>query len=204
MKRFDPRIVFGVVLLLAGGLLLMQALGVLQEANNWFWGALFLLAGGAFMSLLFSGYWWAVFPGMTLLALGVTALLPEAWDNYEGLVFLGGIGLAFWIVYFMDRSSWWALIPAGVMTTLGIVSALPDRVSGLETGGFFFLGLAVTFLLVALLAGLRWAYYPAAVLGIFGLLVTASLMSIANYLWAAVLIAAGGYLIYKYATNRPE
>lgn len=202
MKRFDPRIAFGVVLLLAGALLLLQTLGVLRDADNWFWGALFLLAGGAFMSLLFSGQWWAVFPGMTLLALGVASLLPDSLDNYEGLVFLGGIGGAFWIVYLMDRSNWWALIPAGVMTTLGIVSTLPDRLSGLETGGFFFLGLAITFLLVALLAGQRWGYYPAAALGIFGLLVTASLMSIANYIWAAALFAAGGYLIFRYATNR--
>jgi hypothetical protein len=202
MKRFDSRIILGVVLLMAGGLLLLQALGYLHNANDWFWGAFFLIAGAAFMSLLFSGHWWGVFPGMTLLALGVTILLPESLDDFGGMAFLGGIGIAFWIVYFMDRTNWWALIPAGVLTTLAVITVLPGRVAGIETGGFLFVGLALTFLLVALLAGMRWAYWPAAALGVMGLLMAASAMSFANYLWAFALIAAGGYLIFKFVTNR--
>ncbi|HEY2981738.1 MAG TPA: hypothetical protein VGJ22_11190 [Anaerolineales bacterium] len=202
IKRFDNRIIFGVLMLLGGALLLLQTLGYLTDASDWFWGVIFVVAGAAFLTVLFSGQWWAVFPGMTLLALGVTALLPPSLEHYEGLTFLGGLGLAFWIVYFMNRSSWWALIPAGILTTLAVISVLPDRVIGLETGGLFFIGMAITFLLVALLAGHRWAYYPAAVLSVMGLLITASWMSFANYVWAAALIIAGGYLIFKYVTNR--
>src|SRR5688572_29349835 len=120
LKKFDPRIIIGVVLLMGGALLLLETLGMLQGASDWFWGVLFIMAGVGFLALLLGGNWWAVFPAMTLLALGATALLPESLDQYEGMIFLGGIGLSFWIVYFMDRSSWWALIPAGVMTTLAI------------------------------------------------------------------------------------
>lgn len=204
LRRFDPRIVLGIVLLLGGALLLMQTLGLLQNATDWFWGALFIVAGLAFLSLLMGGNWWAVFPGMTLLALGVSTLLPDSLENIQGLIFLGGIGLAFWIVYLMDRSKWWALIPAGALTTLAVVSTLPDRLGSFETGGVFFLGLGLTFLLVALLGRMGWAYYPAAALGIFGLLTTASLMSFANYIWAAALIIAGGYLIIRYFIKRPQ
>jgi hypothetical protein len=202
MKRFDYRIILGVVLLLAGGLLLLQSMGYLSDANDWFWGAFFLIAGGAFMSLVFSGHWWGVFPGMTLIALGVTILLPDTMGDFGGMTFLGGIGIAFWIVYFTNREFWWALIPAGVLSTLAVITVLPSRVEGIETGGVLFLGMAITFLLVALLAGQRWAYWPAAALGVFGLLLTFSVMSFANYLWAAALIIAGGYMIFRYVTNR--
>ena len=71
MKRFDPGIVFGVLLLVGGGLALAQALGYLNNASGYFWGGLFLAAGLAFLTLLFVGHWWRAFPGFTLAALGV-------------------------------------------------------------------------------------------------------------------------------------
>jgi len=202
MKRFDPRIVLGLLLLVGGGLLLLQTMGYLQNASDFFWGAAFLIAGAAFLSLLIGGNWWSVFPGMTLLALGVIILSRGQLGKFDGFVLLGGIGIAFWLVYLMDRVRWWALIPAGVLSTLAVVTVLPEQVGGLGTGGVFFLGLALTFLLVALAAGLRWAYYPAAALGVLGILATASLMNFANYIWAAALIAAGGYLIFRFFTRR--
>ena len=202
LKRFDARIVVGLILLLGGVVLLLQTMGVLDNAQGLFWGGLLIVAGLAFLVLLFGGNWWAAFPGMVLLALGVSALLPERLEDFSGMAFLVGIGLSFWIVYFMDRSRWWALIPAGILTTLGIMTVLPDRVGNWETGGFFFLGMSLTFALVGLLAGMRWAYWPAAVLGVMGVLITASLMSIANYLWAAALIVIGAYMIFRYFTNR--
>ena len=202
MKRFDPRIIFGIILLMGGGLLLAQTMGYLKNASDVFWGSIFLIAGVAFLSLLFGGNWWAVFPGMTLLALSVEIFFGGRLGVFDGAVFLGGIAIAFWLVYLMDRSRWWSLIPAGVLSTLAVVTILPDKYGSFETGGVFFLGLALTFLLVALAAGMRWAYYPAAVLGVLGVLTTASLMNWANYIWAVVLIAAGGFLIFRYFTNR--
>jgi hypothetical protein len=49
---------------------------------------------------------------------------------------------------------------------------------------------------------MRWAYWPALVLGVMGVLGLASLFEIANYIWAVVLIAAGGYLLFRYFSNR--
>jgi hypothetical protein len=202
MKRFDSRIVLGLVLLMAGGLLLLQTMGFLENASDFFWGAAFLLGGVAFLSLLLGGNWWAVFPGMTLLSLGVIILSPSRLDRFDGMIILGGIAIAFWLVYLMDRSRWWALIPGGVLSTLAVVTILPGQIGSLGTGGVFFLGLALTFLLVALAAGLRWAYYPAAVLGVMGVLATLSLTDASNYVWAVVLIIAGGYLIFRFFTKR--
>ncbi|MCA2002773.1 MAG: hypothetical protein LDL51_12980, partial [Chloroflexi bacterium] len=68
--------------------------------------------------------------------------------------------------------------------------------------GFFFLGLAATFLLVAVFAGMKWAYWPAMVLGVIGFLGIASLLDFMNYAWAAALIAAGLFLLFRYFSRR--
>ncbi|NOH02273.1 MAG: hypothetical protein HND47_10115 [Chloroflexi bacterium] len=112
MKRFDPRIVLGLLLIMGGGLALAQSLGYLENASGYFWGGAFLLAGLAFLSLLFGGHWWSAFPGFTLAALGVLILLPEPLEELGGAIFLGGIALSFWYVYATDRiGRWWAIIP---------------------------------------------------------------------------------------------
>lgn len=198
MKRIDPSIVIGLVLILAGGLFVLQTRGILDNVGDVFWGTMFLAAGALFLFTYFTGSWWSVIPGCVLAGIGVLILLPESLERFGGAVFLGSIGLAFWLVYFTARMErWWALIPAGVLSTLAVVSFLPDMVGGVATGGIFFLGLALTFLLVALLAHMRWAYYPAAALGGIGLLASLSAGDITNYVWALVLIIAGGYLIYR-------
>jgi hypothetical protein len=253
MKRFDPRIIFGILLIAGGGLALAQTMGLLRNASDIFWGGAFLVAGLAFLSLLFGGNWWASFPGFTLVALGALILLPDSLEDFGGALFLGGIGLSFWYVYFTSRTErWWALIPAGVLTALAVMIVVAERyedyggaiflggiglsffavyltdrverwwalipggvlvtLAGMtiaaerfgefQTAGFFFLGLAATFLLVAVLAGMNWAYWPALVLGIMGFLGIVSLLDIANYLWAVVLIGAGGFMLIRYFTNR--
>ena len=253
MKRFDPRIIFGILLIAGGGLALAQTMGLLHNASDIFWGGAFLAAGLAFLSLLFGGHWWASFPGFTLVALGSLILLPDSLEEFGGALFLGGIALSFWYVYFTSRverwwamipagvltalalmivvaerfeefggavflggiglsffavyltdraERWWALIPGGVLVTLGGMTVAAERFGEFQTAGIFFLGLAATFLLVAVLAGMNWAYWPALVLGIMGFLGIASLLDIANYLWAVVLIGAGGFMLVRYFTKR--
>src|SRR5258706_12648877 len=97
MKRFDVRIIFGFLLLIGGALALMQALGYLKNASDIFWGGAFIAVGLVFLSLLFSGNWWSVFPGFTLLAIGVSFLLPNMKQDFGGALFLGSIALAFWV-----------------------------------------------------------------------------------------------------------
>ncbi len=253
MKKFDPQIVFGFLLIVGGGLALAQTMGVLRNASGIFWGGMFLAIGLIFLSLLFGGNWWSAIPGFTLVSLGVLILLPESLEEFGGAIFLGGIGLSFWYVYFTSRSErwwamipagvltalsvmilvaarfeefggaiflggiglsffavyftdrterWWALIPAGVLATLAGVTIAAERFGEFQTAGFFFLGLSLTFLLVALLTGMSWAYWPALALGVMGFLGIASLLDIANYLWAVVLIGAGIFMLFRYFTNR--
>ncbi len=203
MKRFDPQIVFGLLLLTGGTLALLQTMGYLKDASNVFWGGIFIAIGLAFLALLLGGHWWGVFPGFTLLALGIVIFLPDGVDDLGGLVFLGGIGLSFWVSYFTSpRERWWALIPAGVLTTLAGMTIAAERFGEFQTAGFFFLGLSATFLLVALLAGMRWAYWPALALGVMGVLGLASLFEIANYIWAVAFMGMGVFLLFRYFSNR--
>lgn len=203
MKRFDPRIIIGTLLIVAGALGFLQAFGFLQSASDLFWGIVFLAAGAVFLFLFASGFasggWWAAFPGFVLAGLGVLILLPESLNNIGGGIFLGAIGLSFWAVYLTGRDRWWAIIPGGVLFTLAIVSALPEQfLGGADSGGIFFLGLALTFLLVALLANMRWAYWPAGALGVFGtFLFFESQVFLLSYIAAGALILAGIYVVLR-------
>ena len=208
MKRLDPRVVLGALLLLGGGLLLAQTMGYLKNASDVFWGSIFLLAGPVFLSLLFGGNWWAVFPGFTLTALGVIILFNEQLGDFSGMVILGGVALSFWAVYLMDRSRWWALIPAGVMGTLAVVAAVDSTgLSGDMSGSIFFLGLGLTFAVLGLLPDAdgkvqRWAFIPAAVLLLMAMVIGTIYASTLNYVWPIVLIVAGGVLVYKAVQSR--
>jgi hypothetical protein len=217
MKRFDARIIFGGALVLFGGLLLLERIGILHGASGLFWGVLFLVGAAYFFNMFLKNprtQWWAIIPGMAMLGIGGGALLPEAFDAWGGALFLGSIGIAFWVVYLTDRSRWWGIIPGGVLLTLAAISVM-DEVGGIETGGFFFLGLGLTFLLVALLphrpdalsgnsiGKTQWAYIPAGILLTMGVLLgIGSTSGLMTYLWPAVLILSGAALLFFYFFKR--
>lgn len=206
MRRIDPRVLIGILLVLGGVLSLLDVQGIISNAGGIFWGLIFAAGGLAFLYLMGSdrSNWWAAFPGFTLLGLAASALLPESLEAYDGFVFFLGISAGFWWVYFTDRSHWWAIIPAGVLLTLGTVSVLED-VEGLETGGIFFLGLGITFLLVALLPGegsRSWALIPGILLVLFGAILGTPFFGLASYFWPAVLIVLGGFFIFRFFRDR--
>lgn len=206
MRRIDPRLLIGVLLVLGGLLSLLDVWGVISDAGGIFWGMIFAAGGLAFLYLLFNnrGNWWAAFPGFALLGLAASAFLPDSLEPYSGLAFFLGLSTAFWWVYLTDRARWWAIIPAGVLLTLGIVSAL-DNIEGLETGGVFFLGLGATFLLVALLPGTgtrSWAWIPGVLLVLFGAVLGTPLFGLAGYFWPAVLIVLGGFFVLRFFRDR--
>ena len=205
MTRFNFRLVFGVLLILAGAIFLAENAGLIAMPNS-IWGVLFAFGGLAFLSVLFfdRSQWWAAMPGLVLLSLGATILLddyaPGIADRLGGGIFLGGIGLAFWLVYFLAPANWWAIIPGGVLVTLGVVASL-DNVSGLDTGGIFFFGLAATFGLLALVRvdGRRmgWPLIPAGILFVMGLLITASASNLVNFVWPVAIIGVGVFLLVR-------
>jgi len=77
-----------------------------------------------------------------------------------------------------------------------------------ETGGIFFIGLGLTFALVGLLPAprgrMRWAFIPALVLLVMGLLIFAAAEQFINYLWPVALILVGLYLVFRTFRPRPS
>jgi hypothetical protein len=211
IKRFDFRTLLGAGLILLGGLMLLEKFGLPFHASGVFWGLILLVGAGYFLQMFARnprGLWWAVIPGMTLAGMGIDAILPDLFSGWGGFVFLGAISAAFWVIYFTDRSRWWGIIPGGVLATLAIVSVLDEYDLGdSTTGSIFFVGLGLTFLLVALLPNpygkMQWAYIPAAVLVVMGALVgSASTAGLAGYIWPAMLIIIGLVVVVGYYVKR--
>ncbi len=212
MKRFDFRTLFGAGLILLGGLMLLEKLNIIQGASSVFWGLAFLAGAAYFVMVLLQdpqNRWWAIFPAAALGGMGGASLLPEAFSGWGGGIFLGTLGLGFFIVYIINRANWWAIIPGGVLLTLAGVTTLTEfeAFSAVNTGSIFFIGLGFTFLLVALLPNpqgeTRWAYIPAIVLILMGgLLGTQATAGLVGYIWPAALILAGLLVIIGFFRNR--
>jgi hypothetical protein len=209
LKRLDPRLVGGALLVVGGALFLLQNLGYFP-GGDLFWGIVFGVGGLAFLWTFISDrvQWWALIPACALLGLTVIFMLdafaPALEDELGGALFLGLLGLSFWVIYLNNRAYWWAVIPGGVLLTLASVAAIdgvlketPDALSG----GVFFGGIGLTFVLLGFLptpqGQLRWAFIPGGVLLVMSLLVTLTLGSVLNYVWPVALIVAGLALVWR-------
>lgn len=207
VKIVSSRLFWGLVLVIGGILLLLDTIGVFKGGAV-FWTVIAALAGVLFLSVYFTNrvHWWALIPGIIFLSIaviiGLTSFLPGFSEtNYAGTIILGGIGLSFLLVYLVEHRNWWALIPFGVMATLAIVATLEPSAAGAASGGIFFLGLGITFGLVAILpttvGQMRWAWIPAAILGVFGIILLLAAEAYLNYIWPVVFVLGGLVLIIR-------
>lgn len=185
--------------LVVGGLLLLAAqLGWLGWMTAWLWTALFLAGGVGFIYHVRNtpAHWWALIPGAALAGIGLTFLAGDV----GGALFLGALGAGFAAVYVTGRERWWAVIPAGVLLTLAVVAWLDVRAPRWETGWLFFLGVAATFALLAVLPEQqgrhRWAIYPALAATAF-VFVTVLSGAVTGVVLPLLLVAVGAYLIWR-------
>lgn len=213
MKDMLWRVVLAGFLILLGALILLSNLNVIPwdiTAMQWFWLVVFGGAGVSFLAVFLNNRenWWAVIPSFTLLGLAVLVsnVIPPRYSEAGGAVFLGMIGLSFWVIFIQRREFWWAVIPAGVMTTLALVTLASGSMGGTAGGAFFFIGLALTFLAVYLIptrdGRQLWAAWPAGILGLIGVMLTLGMEGAAQYIFPAVLILFGGWLVYRSLARR--
>jgi hypothetical protein len=192
MKSMRAIIDLGVLLIAAGVLFLLEALGVLPEIGDLVWILLFVVGGLAFLWVYITNreQWWAVIPGCVLLGVAGTIALSDVAGSWAGALVPAAIGVSFWIVYLTRRDMWWPIIPGGVLITVALMAGFADTLPDEMITGILFLGLAVTFLLVYLLptpAGLGIAF-----LASMGGMVT--LLAVAGPL---ALIVGGGFLLWR-------
>ncbi len=118
------------------------------------------------------------------------------------------IGLSFVVIFLTHREHWWAVIPGGVLLTLGLVASMSDLGNGFDTGGIFFLGLALTFLMVYFIptqeGRMLWAIWPAGILGVMGMLLLIGSSGLARLVWPAALIFFGGLMIFRSLKARAQ
>ena len=209
MKRIDFRLIIGAIMILAGLMGILDQVGLFPEelkAMDIFWGILTLVGAAAFLYVFFTNrdQWWTAFPGFLLLGISATSLMPSTLGNWEELAFMSCLSLAFWAVYISGRERWWAIIPAGVLLTVGLSSLASNLLGSGDQGGLFMIGLGLTFLLVAVLppAGRTWAFIPAAVLIILGVILGTPFSGILDYVWIGVLFMGGLALIWYYIRNK--
>ncbi len=93
---------------------------------------------------------------------------------------------------------------AGVMLTLASVTLINSE-NGLETAGVFFIGLGLTFALVALLPGgalrMAWPWIPAGILLLMGFLFISSASRLATFVLPTAMILGGLVLMVKALRN---
>jgi hypothetical protein len=211
MKQSQVRIIFGILMICAGVLFLLQSFGFLRDAGDIFWALAFGIAGAAFLYMFWlnRAEWWPLIPGFSLLGVGgliaINAIAPRLGDVLGAPLLMAGISLSFWIIYYIRRENWWAIIPGGVMATLAVFLAL-EAIFKSGMVGFFFLGLGLTFVLVAYLPTpreqLRWALIPAAILGIMGVIFLVAEVELFRYIGPLALVAVGVYFIARNFISR--
>jgi hypothetical protein len=206
MRVLKSSVFWGLLMVIAGGLLLLKALDAL-EAGGMIWSALLGAAGVGFVYVFSRSreHWWAAIPAGTLLGLATLVAWaefgPASAYEWGGSFFLGVLGAGFWAVYLRGRENWWAIIPGGALLTLALVAGLSSVVGSMESYGVFFFGLALTFTLLAVLptdeGRMRWTIIPAVALGVLGALVSIGAGGALNYVWPAALVVGGLYLILR-------
>lgn len=206
MKWPILRVLWGLLLILAGILFLLNSIGTISLGDIT-WAVLLGIGGLAFLSVFISdtNHWWALFPAFGLLVGGAIIYLenafPTAPGDIAGAIALGGIGLAFLLIFLSNFANWWALIPAGVLFSMTAVFLL-----GVQSGGVFLIGLGVTFGVIGFVptehGRMRWAFIPAIVLIIVGLFVLIAAFNFFALLWPLGLITAGLLIIYYVIRGR--
>lgn len=211
MKWPILRLLWGMLLILGGILFLLYELGYFL-ISDFAWAIILGIAGLAFLSVFIADQrqWWALFPGFALL-IGTSVILlenvfPQWPDELGGVIALGGIGLAFLIIFFINLENWWALVPAGVLISLAVAIGLTAFLEESLMPGVFLMGLGLTFGGISFISTpkgrMRWALIPAVVLLVIGFILLVTLSDLMVYLLPIGLIAVGIYIIYVMFRSR--
>ncbi len=177
MKKKRSNLIWGIALIVFGGLFLLQNLGLFPEFAPIVWGLVFAGASIVFLVIyLTSGWheWGWLFPTFVTAGLAAVIFLGESGFDGEwiGALFMASIAMPFWLAFLIDRKNWWALIPGWVLSVLTAVILLSQWVSGEIVGTLVLFGIGLPFFLVYYRNPKQWwAVIPAGVMTTLGIIV---------------------------------
>jgi len=180
MKKKRSNLIWGVALIVFGGLFLLQNLGLFPEFAPIVWGLVFAGASIVFLVIyLTSGWheWGWLFPTFVAAGLAVVIFLGESGFDGEwiGALFMASIALPFWLVYLINRENWWALIPGWVLSVITAVILLSQIAADNTIGTLMLLAIGLPFFYVYYRKPKQWwAVIPAAIMTTLGIIVLLS------------------------------
>jgi hypothetical protein len=201
--RLKIRDTIGVLLIIGGGLLILQNLNIFSgDVENIIWAIVSGALGGFFLSRYFARRenWGWLIPGVSLLGIGISnlvKLVPGVGALFSEFIILGSIGLSFVLIYLNDRLHWWALVPGGLLISLGIGSIVESfDPTWVDSGSVLFIGLGITFLILYLLptpyGRLKWALIPSLILLALGSVIAiGENLEIGGFIGPAIIIILG-------------
>ena len=215
MQRSRWAILWAVVLILGGGFLLAQNLGLLgPQFQPSIWTILLGSLGLLFLldALTTMGQdWWALIPGCVLLGAAATLWLGQQHINGEwiGSLMLFSIALPFLLIYVIKRGTfWWALIPGGVLAVIAVIPILTLGVPGEVIGTFVLWAIGIPFIVVYLANRKNWwALIPGGVMFVIGLMPLLALRELPGQFIGGIFfvgLAAVFSLIYLINLKDPE
>jgi hypothetical protein len=192
--------------LIPGGIMLFLALVTLlvdTVGGEWVGAMFLLLIGLVFLAVFLNNRTriWALIVAYVFGVLSIAPMLAAGGSMaaYFGPVFLIGVALPFYVLYFRSADNWWAIIPAGAMTTVSLVATaaiaglIDDEASGGYANAFLMVGLAATFAVLWLKHSKDWARIVTVILAV---LAVASVFFFNYYeiFWPVAIILGGLYL----------
>ena len=210
MKDKIISIFWGVVLLVFAGVLLADALHIIEldQFSDQVWVVVFgLLSAFFFITYVISGIknWGWLFPAFIFAALAVTAemALSGTDDSYLGAPILAGIALPFLVGFLLNRKRWGLLIPAFVLIVLSLTTLLADVVPGEWIGGMIPIAIGLPFLVAWLLNRKRWGLLiPGLILTLSGILTLVSSYTSGEWVGTIVMYAIALSFLVVYLVNR--
>lgn len=177
MKNRYDNIFWGILLILAAGLVLAQQQGWVGHSFTPQFGMLAFgcLSLAFLIRYLLAGmrFWGWLFPVTIFAALAGMVWLAKSQNYHEDAIaapFFGAIAIPFLVAFAIDfRKHWWALIPAFAFLLFGGVVVFGDRLPGEVIGAGFIFAIAIPFLTVYFVNHkYAWALIPGFILAAVG------------------------------------
>lgn len=178
MSKKQNNMIWGGLLIILGGLLLLDSLNLIPAFSQKVWAIIFGVTCLLFVGIYFFAgkeQWGWLFPIFISGGLAATAglSLTNIDSLWIGALFMALISTPFWIVFLLDRNgNWWALIPGWVLAVLTIIILLSETWTGETIGALVMWAISLPFIIVYLRNRSHWwALIPGFIMAGMGLVV---------------------------------